>query len=290
MTERIDLDDLDVGDDGEDEGPNPGDWFWREEDAPDAPEAVTDVKTDVTADSERSASATPDSPGLDDGEPIPRVPRENEARPAGIPTESGGAGAGAGTDTPAASADASASADDTDAGSAASADAPAADGRASADSGGKSEATGPHGGGADDMTLAFTYAAATRFPNFGAVAVDANQWADWVGIVGQVPAHVLNKFQRDRNVDLDFFNGSARGPAERLAAVGPTSMFYAERMVLVGVEGRDEEIAQRADWEFVPLSEAAEKAGWEVAESPTDEGATGGRDDDRTDAGPESPE
>ena len=28
----------------------------------------------------------------------------------------------------------------------------------------------------------------------------------------------------------------------------------------------DEEIAERADWEFIPLSDATEKAGWELAD------------------------
>ncbi|WP_276281671.1 hypothetical protein [Halorussus caseinilyticus] len=64
-----------------------------------------------------------------------------------------------------------------------------------------------------------------------------------MGLVGRVPAHVLNKFQRDRNVDLDFFNGASADP------------------------GEDEPLAERADWEFVPLPEAVEKAGWEVTEA-----------------------
>jgi hypothetical protein len=246
MTDRIDLDELDTGD-SEDDGPTPGDWFWRGDGDPtDEPEAVTEVKT------------TSDAPDADSGEesandsrPMPRVPRENEDSPAGIPTESGGAGAGA---TPNEGSNASA---------------------AETKNNTPQSASGPHGGGADDMTLAFTYRAATRLSNFGAAAADADGWADWVGIVGRVPAHVLNKFQRDRRVDLDFFNGSARGPGERLADVGPTSMFYAERMVVVGVEGEDEEIAERADWEFVPLAEAAEKAGWEIDDGERADGDAG---------------
>jgi hypothetical protein len=42
-------------------------------------------------------------------------------------------------------------------------------------------------------------------------------------------------------------------------------MFSAERTVLVGTEG-DREIANRADWEFVPLEEAADAAGWDLTE------------------------
>lgn len=272
MTERIDLDELEAGE-GDQDAPNPGDWFWREEGDPDdEPEAVTDVKTDVTTGpnsamesdaDENETDAESASPSAGSG-PMPRVPRENEGKPAGVPMESGGAGAGAGTDAGAdASADASPEASaQTGASEGAGTDAPASAGEESATE--ASEAAGPHGGGADDMTLAFTYGAATRLADFGRVAADASAWADWLGIVGDVPAHVLNKFQRDRNVDLDFFNGSARGPAERLAAIDRHSMFYAERMVVVGVEGDEEAIAENAGWEFVPLAEAAGKAGWDV--------------------------
>ncbi|NEU56992.1 hypothetical protein [Halorussus sp. MSC15.2] len=240
MTDRIDLDELDAGETDED-APNPGDWFWRGEGDPDdAPDAVTEVRTSATestSDSASSSDSEADGAEADGADPVPRVPRENDDKPVGVPTASGGAGAGV-----------------------ESSDASEEHGPDPV------SASGPHGGGADDMTLAFTYAAATRLSNFGAAALDADGWADWVGIVGRVPAHVLNKFQRDRNVDLDFFNGSSAGPGERLARIGPRSMFYAERMVVVGVEGEDEEIAETADWEFVPLSEAAEKAGWSVAE------------------------
>jgi hypothetical protein len=265
MTERIDLDELDAGNDDED-APNPGDWFWREEgDPPDEPEAVTDVKTtsgttagDAGSDATESDALDTDVDSEDDANaasgPIPRVPRENEDRPVGVPEESGGAGAGAGESTSAGASDA---------------DAPASDSTAETQTtttDEQPEASGPHGGGADDMTLAFTYEAATQLADFGRVAADAYGWADWVGIVGRVPAHVVNKFQRDRNVDLDFFNGASADPGERLARIGPSSMFYAKRMVVVGVEGEDEEIAEKADWEFVPLAEAAEKADWDVTE------------------------
>ncbi|WP_240147446.1 MULTISPECIES: hypothetical protein [Halorussus] len=268
MTDRIDLDERDAGDDEDEDGPNPGDWFWRgTSDPAEEPATASDGRTasethddtgdaavdsgDPTNEIPDSESETPDSTSAPTGDPIPRVPRENDDRPAGIPVESGGSGTGAGA-----------------------ADAGDGDERSASDAGGDSEqstATGPHGGGADDMTLAFTYQAATRLANFGAAAADADGWADWVGVVGRVPAHVLNKFQRDRNVDLDFFNGSARGPGERLADVDRHSMFYAERMVVVGVEGEDEAIADEADWEFVPLAEAAEKADWGLDEDGPEE-------------------
>jgi hypothetical protein len=126
------------------------------------------------------------------------------------------------------------------------------------------EPSGPHGGGVDEMTLAFTYNAITRLSHLHGALADANEWTDWIGIVGDVEAYVINKFQRDNHLDLDFFNGSGTDPGERLAEIGEHSMFYAERMVVVGVEGEDEYVAEEAGWEFVPLSDAAAKADWDV--------------------------
>lgn len=118
-----------------------------------------------------------------------------------------------------------------------------------------------------DMTMAFSYRAMRRLDNVHAALADAENWTDYLGIVGDVDATVINKYQRDNVLDLDFFNGSGTGPAERLDAIGPNSMFYAERMVLVGVDEREHAWADEADWEFVPLETAAAEAEWELSEN-----------------------
>jgi hypothetical protein len=265
MTDRIDLDELTGTDEEETETGNRGDWLWRGDEAgdvePTAPEeassAVADATTDEagtgpgtdatsTADVADAADAASGSrSGSDVGadEAVPHVPRSNRDRPAGVPESSGGAGAG--------SSPRERSGDGGDDGASAE--------RTERDTLGE---TGPHGGGVDDMTMALTYRAARRLADPAAAVADASSWVDWIGIVGDVPAHVINKFQREHVVDADFFNGSGTGPGERLAEIGPHSMFYAERMVVVGVPGEDEPVAEAADWEFVPLPEAAEGAGW----------------------------
>ncbi len=290
MTEQIDLDDLDTGDeqDGE-ETPNRGDWFWKGEgdpdDEPGAPSwresggadeggdgtpdgAETDADADADTADAADASATDagdaaagdDAATGDDRTPAsPHVPSDNAGTPAGIPVERGGGGAG---EASSAGTAADASADET--------------GRAE---GGETRASGPHGGGTDDMTTAFTYRAAKRLADPAAAFAEAEQWSDWIGIVGDVEAHVLGSFQRNETIDADFFNGSGTGPAERLAGIGPHSMFYADRMVVVGVAGEDEAIAEEAGWEFVSLEEAASGAGWELL--PTDDAA--GIDGEETD-------
>ncbi|WP_435185890.1 DUF7124 domain-containing protein [Halobellus sp. EA9] len=249
MTDHVNLDELTTGGEREDDSDD-GDWLSPENTAPGGDRDDGTAAADV--------SAPPGSPGSDDGSEtvdaaangeaaradpaetrVPHVPRSDKDKPVGIPKEGGGAGGAAGGESSAAD----------------GADADAA-------SGSDAENAGPHGRGVDEMTLALTYEAATALANPSGAFADANRWADWIGIVGGVPAHVLNKFQRDHHLDLDFFNGSGMEPAERLADIDENSMFYAERLVLVGREG-EEGIAERANWEFLPLSEAAEKAGWD---------------------------
>lgn len=244
MTDRIDLDDIDTDDGEPDEEPNRGDWFWRGDgdpaDEPDDPfgtqrvrEATADGASDDDTDGGHAAT--------------PRVPRQGDDKPVGIPVEGGGAGSSPASDRAAVEGGVP------------------DDGETSDD---HRDATGaaPHGEDADDMTMALTYKAARRLSHPASAFADAGSWADWIGIVGHVDTPVINRFQRQNGVDADFFSGTGTGPGERLAEVGPRSMFYAERMVVVGVAGEDERVAAEADWEFVPLSEAAEKAGWELNE------------------------
>ncbi|MEF8808496.1 DUF7124 domain-containing protein [Natronomonas sp.] len=229
MTDKIDLDEIETDDADEPEA-NRGDWLWREEGDPDdEPEAPTPTASAGSGGTDTDATDM----AADEGGPVPRVPRENEDKPAGVPTESGGSGAGATV--------------------------------SNAPDDAEPMAEGPHGGGVDDMTMALTYNAVTELADPQLVVVSAREWADWVGIVGDVSAPVITKFQREHGIDADFFNGTGTGPAERLAGIGKTSMFYAERLAVVGTPD-DEWIAEEAGWEFVPLETAAEKADWDIEE------------------------
>ncbi len=226
MTDSIDLDEIET--ETEEPQPNRGDWFWRDEGDPDE-EAVA-VESDSPA--SRPVSESGPQPTAEDTT-TPHVPQETRDKPVGLPEEQGGAGG------------------------ASAHEAGAEEQRASAP-----EPSGPHGGGADAMTLAFSYEAVKRLADPGVVVAGAT-FADWVGIVGEVDAHVINSFQRSHGVDADFFNGTGTGPAERLAEITEMSMFYAERMVVLGCAG-EEWIAERAGWEFLDIETAAKKAGWEL--------------------------
>lgn len=253
MTDRIDLDDIDV--DEPDDEPNRGDWFWRGEgdpaEEPDDQFVTSEANHAGLDGAWGDATATDATDGdATDGDgytPTPHVPRQGDDKPVGIPIEGGGAGSSPAGDRTAPEGGVP------DEGS---------------DESATREATGapPHGEDPDDMTMALTYRAARRLAHPAAAFTDADAWADWVGIVGRVDTPVINRFQRDHGVDADFFSGTGTGPGERLAEVGPRSMFYADRMVVVGVEGEDERVAAEADWEFVPLVEAAEKADWTLDE------------------------
>ncbi|CAI50574.1 uncharacterized protein NP_4966A [Natronomonas pharaonis DSM 2160] len=234
MTERIDLDDMAVEEKAEDPDGNYGDWLWRGEGDPDDEPSPgwTDGDTEATSESEESTGGGPDR------QAAPGVPSTGGGGPVGVPEDRGGAGGGtsgsAAENTP----------------------------------GGGIEQAGTaetHDVDIDDMTMALTYKAAHHFTEPQRVFAEAREWADWVGVVGEVSTPAIRKFQREAGVELDFFGGSESGPDERLADIDAESMFYAERMVVVGVDG-DEWIADAADWEFVPLEHAAEKADWELKE------------------------
>ncbi|WP_265111921.1 DUF7124 domain-containing protein [Halosolutus halophilus] len=248
MTDRIDLDDVETESDEDDEPDgNDGNWIWRDDGGadpePDAASSRRSTAADRGRDREESAddaAGTAESVDPSDA-PAPHVPKTGDRMPAGIPAAGSSGDESRSTGERAGGADPSTP-------------------RAM----GTDEASGPHGGGADDMTMAITYDAVRKLERPDRVFAGAT-WADWIGIVGDVPAHVIQKFQRDRGIDADFFNGTGTAPAERLAEIDRNSMFYADRLVVVGLEGEDEPIAENADWEFVPFAEAAAKADWNLA-------------------------
>ncbi|MFB6101440.1 MAG: hypothetical protein ABEJ73_02630 [Haloplanus sp.] len=245
MTDRIDLDDIDTDGEAPDDEPNRGDWFWRGDGDPaEEPDDPFGTRTERSGES-TTASSESDERARTEHRATPRVPRQADDKPVGIPIEGGGAGSSPAGDRAAVEGGVPDETDEAD--------------RATT-------GAAPHGEDADDMTMALTYRAAKRLATPSAAFADAGTWADWIGIVGRVETPIIHRFQREHGVDADFFSGTGTGPGERLAEIGPRSMFYAERMVVVGVAGEDERVAAAADWEFVPLTEAAEKAGWELSE------------------------
>lgn len=128
-----------------------------------------------------------------------------------------------------------------------------------------------------DMTLAFDLAALEALAQPDRVFTDARQWTEYVGVVSEKPTYVVTNFTRKHRIRQDFFSGP-RGREESLESV--KDQFDTERHVFVGTSENDEGLAERVGWEYLPVKDAAEAAGWELAaDAPESEPDGDERDD-----------
>ncbi|WP_224268329.1 DUF7124 domain-containing protein [Haloprofundus salinisoli] len=118
------------------------------------------------------------------------------------------------------------------------------------------------GGGSTDMTLAFELEALKRLADPNMVFNDARQWTKYVGVVSEKPTYVVTNFTRKERIRQDFFSGP-RGVEESLENV--KRQFDTDRHVFVGTTDEDRELAEATDWEYLPLEQATEAAGWDLA-------------------------
>lgn len=132
--------------------------------------------------------------------------------------------------------------------------------------------------GSGDMTLAFDLSALQALAEPDRVFTDARQWTEYVGVVSEKPTYVVTNFTRKYRIRQDFFSGP-RGREESLESV--QEQFDTERHVFVGTNEEDRELAERVDWEYLPVEDAAEAAGWTLAADaePTAEPVEDERDD-----------
>lgn len=126
------------------------------------------------------------------------------------------------------------------------------------------------GGGSSDMTLAFELEALKRLVDPEAVFSGARTWSTYLGVVSEKPTYVVTNFTRKNRIRQDFFSGP-RGKRESLENV--KRQFDTDRHVFVGTADEDRKLAAETGWEYLPLEDAAEAAGWALA---TD----GGEEDD----------
>jgi hypothetical protein len=118
------------------------------------------------------------------------------------------------------------------------------------------------------MTLALELSALERLSNPEAVFDDARRWSKYVGVVSDKPTYVVTNFTRKNRIRQDFFSGP-RGKGESLESVG--GQFDTDRHVFVGTTDEDADLADEVGWEYLPLEEAADAAGWEMGGSEADE-------------------
>lgn len=122
-------------------------------------------------------------------------------------------------------------------------------------------------GTSGEMTLAFSLAALERLDSPRTAFTEANEWSKYVGVVSDKPQHVAMKFTRDHELPKHFLPRPSGEKRQTLEDVRSVSSEYekTDRYVFVGTSATDRATAEAANWEYVPLEEAAEAAGWVVA-------------------------
>jgi len=112
------------------------------------------------------------------------------------------------------------------------------------------------------MTLAFELAAFRRFADPNGVLVDAGEWSRYVGLVAN-DTDAVASYVRAHDLRQDFELGDRD---KWLALADLRAATDTDRHVFVGTSADDRRAAEGTGWEFVPVTEAAQKAGWELAE------------------------
>lgn len=119
-------------------------------------------------------------------------------------------------------------------------------------------------GGRDEMTLAIGLTALQRLARPAKAVMDARRWSSTVGVTSDRSAEETRAVLREEGVECDFLSGSG-GQSGGLAAV--RQRFPSDRHVFVGASEDERRTAQALGWEYLPIEEAAEKAGWTLADA-----------------------
>jgi hypothetical protein len=115
------------------------------------------------------------------------------------------------------------------------------------------------------MALAFDLSALRALEDPQGAVEDAREWALMVGVASDEPESSVSAFARDHRIRRDFFPGE-RDARESLLYV--RRAFDADRYVFVGTDERHRGAATAAGWEYQPVADAAEKAGWALTAEP----------------------
>lgn len=123
---------------------------------------------------------------------------------------------------------------------------------------------------AERITLAFELAALERLADPAGVIRDTMGWTSHLGIISDEPTHLVRKRARDYGFNPDFLPGP-RSRHESLPKVKGQPEHDADRYILVAAHDDIEDAAERHGWEYRPVTEAAETAGWVLATETDDD-------------------
>ena len=125
------------------------------------------------------------------------------------------------------------------------------------------------GGSGGELTLVFALGAMEAFENPSEVFADARQWSQHLGVVAN-DTTTVESYLADHDLHQDFDLGERD---KWLAMTEMRQTASTARYVFVGTSPEDRRVAAHTGWEFIPYTEAAEKAGWTlVDESDTPKG------------------
>ncbi|MFO7926370.1 MAG: DUF7124 domain-containing protein [Halobacteriota archaeon] len=116
---------------------------------------------------------------------------------------------------------------------------------------------------ADIITLAFDLAALERLADPAGVIRDTMRWTDHLGIVSDEPSYLVRKRARDYGFNPDFLPGP-RTRSESLVKIRNQPEHAADRYIYVSADESLEAVAEQHGWEFSPIEEAADTAGWRL--------------------------
>ena len=125
------------------------------------------------------------------------------------------------------------------------------------------------GGGRGEVTLAFSLSAVERLADPAAAFADAGEWSRYVGVVDddrEAVAAVVDEHALRQDFEV--------GDRDKWLALEEVGLATdTPRHVYVGAGVEDRRVATHLGWEFRHVTDAAEKAGWELADPTGESGA-----------------
>jgi hypothetical protein len=128
---------------------------------------------------------------------------------------------------------------------------------------------GDAGSRSGELTLVLSLGAARRLADPEGAFAEARRWSRYVGIVAN-DAEAVERFVREQGVANDYAlrNWDKWGTLGDIYAQADTP-----RHVFVGTSASDRRVATHVGFEYRSISEAAERADWELAEPGSADGS-----------------